>query len=152
MEKIKVVGLNSVRYPAGIFTIIVALVLITPLCGYLFDCGCTWPWAGLDSHCNSHKPSAVHWCPWCVSTIGGTASVGLAVLIGFLLSVKPSGSGYDMRDFAWAGIQQKASALEFIQRTVVGLIGFTFAAAITAWLSGYLQGYPYFVFIGDWPL
>ncbi|HIF18199.1 MAG TPA: hypothetical protein EYG50_10745 [Cycloclasticus sp.] len=152
MEKTSMVGLNSIRYQAGILTVIVALILITPLCGFLFDCGCTWPWAGLESHCNIHNPNAVHQCPWCVSTIAGTGSVGLAVLIGFLLSVKPSGSGYDVRDSALAGIQQKASASDFIQRAVIGLLGFTIAAVITAWLSGYVLEYPYFVFISGWPL
>jgi hypothetical protein len=33
---------------AVVFTGIIILILVTPLCGFLFDCGCTWPWSGLD--------------------------------------------------------------------------------------------------------
>ncbi|PCI17054.1 MAG: hypothetical protein COB62_07680 [Piscirickettsiaceae bacterium] len=143
--------LISTKYQAGLFTVIAALVLITPLCGLLFDCGCTWPWAGLESHCNIHNPKAVHQCPWCVSTVAGGLSVGLAVLVGFLLSVKSVNSGYDMRDSALAGMRHEAQSLAFIKRVLVGLLGFAIIAVITGWLSGYLQGYPYFVLLHEQP-
>jgi hypothetical protein len=146
------VGSNLVRYQAGVFTVIAALILITPLCGLLFDCGCTWPWAGLESHCNIHNDQALHQCPWCVSTIAGVVSVGLAVLIGFLLSVKPSSTGYHMQDSALASIQETAFVADFVKRVFVGLSGFAATAVATGWLSGYLQGYPYFVLVSDWPL
>jgi len=137
--------LCSIRYQVGYFTVIAALILITPLCGLLFDCGCTWPWAGLESHCNIHDPSAVHQCPWCVSSIAGAVSVGLAVLIGFLLSIKQLNSGYDMRDSALAGMHKKMGPFYMVKKFIVGLIGFTVTAVITGWVSGYLQGYPYFL-------
>jgi len=146
------VGSDSIRYSAGIVTVIAALILITPLCGLLFDCDCTWPWQGLESHCNIHNPQAAHQCPWCVSSIAGGASVGLAVLVGFLLSIRESHSGYDMRDSALAGTQQTGSALGFVKRITVGLLGFTVVAVGTGWLSGFMQGYPYFVLLSEWPL
>jgi len=37
---------------------------MTPLCGFLFKCGCVWIWAGADRHCNIHQSSPPH-CPWC---------------------------------------------------------------------------------------
>lgn len=137
--------LFSVRYQAGLFTVTIALIVITPLCGLLFDCGCTWPWAGLESHCNIHNSAAVHQCPWCVSTLAGAGSVGLAVLIGFLLSIKPTNAGYDMRGSALAVTRQAPTMPAFIKRVSTGLLGFLVIAIATGWLSGYLQGYPYFV-------
>ena len=146
------VGLHSIRNPAGIMTAIAMLVLITPLCGFLFDCGCTWPWAGLESYCNIHQPDAAHQCPWCVSFFAGALSLGLAMLVGFLLSIMPASSGYDVRNAALVSIQPKPPMSAIVLRTLVGLLGFTVMAAITGWLSGYAQGYPYFVFISGWPL
>jgi len=145
-------GVSSARFSAGILTLIATLVLITPLCGLLFDCGCTWPWAGLESHCNIHNPEAAHQCPWCVSTIAGVVSVGLAVLIGFLVSIKPANLGYDIRDSALAGIQTASTVADFSKRVVSGLLYFAVVAVATGWLSGYLQGYPYFLFIKAWPI
>lgn len=146
------VGLYSIKNPAGIITAIAMLVLMTPLCGFLFDCGCTWPWAGLESNCNIHQQGAAHQCPWCVSFFAGAFSLGSAMLVGFLLSIMPSRSGYDVRNAALVSIQPKPLIPVVIQRTLVGLIGFTLMAAVTGWLSAYVQGYPYFIFISGWPL
>ena len=132
------------RYYASFFTLAAMLVLITPLCGLLFDCGCTWPWQGFESHCNIHNPEAAYQCPWCVSSMAGILSCGLAVLVGFLLAIKPIKSGYDIRGSALVGFQQASTAPEFTKRVLVGLLGFTVVAAITGWISGYIQGYPYF--------
>ena len=135
----------AVRYQAGFFVALVALIIITPLCGWLFDCGCSWPWAGLESHCNIHNPEALHQCPWCGSTFAGVVSVGLAVLMGFLLAIRQLKSGYDMRGSALAGWQQTSAALDFTKRVSIGLTAFAITAVATAWLSAYVQGYPYFV-------
>lgn len=32
--------------------VVFALIGVTPLCGFMFDCGCDWPWSGLYHHCN----------------------------------------------------------------------------------------------------
>lgn len=130
------------RYQAGFFVVLVALIIITPFCGWLFDCGCTWPWAGLESHCNIHNPDVQHQCPWCASTFAGVVSVGLAVLMGFLLAIRPLKSGYDMRGSALAGRQQTSAILGFIKRVSMGLTAFAVTAVITAWLSAYAQDYP----------
>jgi len=146
------VGLSLSRFSAGAFTLIAALVLITPLCGLLFDCGCTWPWSGLESHCNIYNPDAPHQCPWCVSAIAGGVSVGLAILLGFLVSIRPVNLGYDVRDSALAGIQDVSVFADFSKRVMLGLLCFLMVAVATGWLSSYLQGYPYFVYISTWPV
>ena len=40
-------------------------VFVTPWCGVLFGCGCTWLWAGLARFCNIHRAAGPH-CPWCM--------------------------------------------------------------------------------------
>jgi len=146
------VSVSSSQLSAGIFTLIAMSVLITPLCGLLFDCGCTWPWLGLESHCNIHNSEAEHQCPWCVSIVAGVASVGLAFLVGFLVSMKPANLGYDIRDSALAVIQDAPNSAGFLKRVTLGLLYFLVVAVISGWLSGYLQGYPYFIFISAWPV
>ena len=137
------------RYGAGMVTVVAALILITPLCGVLFNCGCTWPWAGLESHCNIHMPQVEHQCPWCVSTLAGVLSVGLAVLIGFLISIKETKARHEIHDTVLAGWQRSKQSPRFIKRVVRGLIGFLVVAVATGWLSAYWLEYPYFL-LAEW--
>lgn len=44
-------------------------MIATPLCGYIFGCGCTWPWSGLAEHCNFFEPLREWSCPFCVDSI-----------------------------------------------------------------------------------
>ena len=48
---------------SGTATLITTLIIVTPLCGFLFQCGCDWPWSGLDTRCNFYKPVIEHPCP-----------------------------------------------------------------------------------------
>jgi hypothetical protein len=52
-----------------------ALIAITPLCGFMFDCGCDWPWNGLHHHCNVFDADAKLKCPWCDSKVAGSLSM-----------------------------------------------------------------------------
>jgi len=74
----------------AVFTGILVLILITPFCGFLFDCGCTWPWSGLDSKCNFYKQNTIHKCPWCASWITGWLSVGVSIASGMFVAVRGS--------------------------------------------------------------
>ncbi|MEN8198090.1 MAG: hypothetical protein ABFS30_16530, partial [Pseudomonadota bacterium] len=40
------------RRLGGIATGAIAAILVTPYCGLLFGCGCTWPWSGLVAQCS----------------------------------------------------------------------------------------------------
>ena len=73
--------------PAGILCVFAALIITTPLCNFIFSCGCTWPGLGLDSHCNFHVEQVPDKCPWCVSWIAAGFSLGSALLVGYCLSV-----------------------------------------------------------------
>jgi hypothetical protein len=53
-------------------TVIIASALITviivPLCGWLYGCGCDWPWRGFYEHCNAFIAESPDKCPWCVNS------------------------------------------------------------------------------------
>lgn len=124
--------LNSISYErkiSGITTLIAALIMLTPMCGFLFQCGCDWPWFGLDAHCNFYKPPAEHKCPWCVSMLTGTFATGLATIFGVLITMMP----------LWniTGILTQVSA-----RIVLGLSAFFVVGIVAAALAAIVQHYP----------
>jgi hypothetical protein len=71
---------------SALIVLIIELITITPLCGYLFQCGCDWPWLGLDEKCNYHQSHIKQQCPWCVSMVIGTLSTALAIMMGLYAS------------------------------------------------------------------
>ena len=119
---------------AAVFTGILVLILITPLCGFLFDCGCTWPWSGLDSMCNFYKQNTIHKCPWCASSITGGLSVGASIASGMFVTVSPLPIVGD-------GVRNE----RFI-RILLGTITFLCVAIATSWLAVELQNYPFGIF------
>jgi len=60
--------------------------LVTPLCGWLFSCGCDWPWHGLASHCNYFDPAATQPCPWCEHALLSTLAILLATAAGIAVA------------------------------------------------------------------
>lgn len=121
---------------AGLIFVLVSLFVITPLCGYLFSCGCTWPGVGLDENCNYYDMAAKHQCPWCGSMIAGGLSVGLSIFAGYFISTKD-----------W--FLQQTDAPVFFQimvRVSSGLGVFILVALITGLVSAKMQGYPTFIF------
>jgi hypothetical protein len=56
-----------------------ALTALTglPICDAIFDCGCTWLFAGADAHCDIQRPGPPD-CPICANwLIGGPFFAGL---------------------------------------------------------------------------
>ena len=121
---------------AVVFTSIIVLIVVTPLCGALFDCGCTWPWSGLDSGCNFHQYNAVHKCPWCDSLITGWLSVGASFASGLFVAASP------------LPIMGDGARNESLIRILLGTITFLCVAIISGWLAAELQNYPLGIF-GD---
>jgi len=116
------------RYSAAI-TLLTTLIIITPLCGYLFQCGCDWPWQGLDTHCNFYNPHTKHQCPWCASMATGVLSVGISILAGVWSSTALLPAFY-LRSFNPA-----------VVRTFQGLLIFVSIAILTAGIAALYQGY-----------
>ncbi len=125
----KLTSISSERKASGITTLIAALILLTPMCGFLFQCGCDWPWSGLDAHCNFYKPHAEHKCPWCVSMLTGVLATGLATLLGVLIAIIPL--------WKMSGTIQQVGV-----RIVLGLSAFFVVGIVTAILAAIVQHYP----------
>jgi hypothetical protein len=125
----------SIGKPAGIITVLISLIVITPLCGLLFSCGCTWPGAGLEENCNYFDRSAHYQCPWCTSIIAGGLSVGFALFAGYFASMAN-----------WFSLQSPSPAFKQVFVRVIGGLGVFFLAAFVAGLvSAKIQGYPVFL-------
>ena len=124
---------NNQRVAAGI-TLAIALILITPLCGYLFQCGCTWPWSGLDSACNSYDSTALHRCPWCASLLAGWLSTALALLAGLAAAT------------AYRPIFGAGKFVETTARILFGVAVFCVVAFVAAGISAKTQHYSLGIF------
>jgi len=122
---------------AFVFTSIIVVILVTPLCGFLFDCGCTWPWTGLDSKCNFYQHNAVHKCPWCISLITGWLSVGVSIASGVFVAVSS------------LPILGDSVRNEGFIRILLGMMAFLFIAILAGWLAAELQNYPLGIFGGN---
>jgi hypothetical protein len=116
---------------SGAATLIATLIIVTPLCGLLFQCGCDWPWSGLDAGCNYYKPGADHQCPWCASKITGISSTGLAIIGGVLTAMAPS-----------LPLAVVRPVNEVAARTLLGLAVFVLAAILSAGAAALWQSYP----------
>ncbi len=118
---------------AGLSMIGFTAIFVTPYCGYLFECGCTWPWSGLDADCNIHQADAEHRCPWCASLVAG--GVSMLVLFG--------------ATFMAAATRSRGAQSSFIAGYAKGLgrgfVAFLIAGFITAWGAALYTGYPMFI-------
>jgi len=106
-------------------------IVITPLCGFLFQCGCDWPWQGLDSRCNYYQSYAVHHCPWCTSMPVGVLMIGFAGV---------SGLWFSMREFDFLLKREMNSTV--ILRVVLASLVFVFLTTVMASLATNWQDYP----------
>lgn len=116
---------------SAINTLVIAVIIITPLCGLLFQCGCDWPWSGLDSHCNFYKPYAQHHCPWCASMTTGVLSTGLAIIAGVLTAIQSQNL-----------LNSGNFATEVSIRTTIGIVVLILIAILSAAIAALLQAYP----------
>ena len=124
----------NLQMPAGILTLLASLIVITPLCGFLFNCGCTWPLLGLDKNCNYYDTGTFHKCPWCASWIAGGLSVGISVIAGYLVSMKA---------VTTLRLQALRNTHQLCISVLFGLLSFLIFAVAGAWLSALGQGYAF---------
>jgi hypothetical protein len=121
----------TVKSISGSVTLMATLIIVTPLCGLIFLCGCDWPWSGLDVRCNFYRPDEEHQCPWCASLVTGLLSTGLAISCGVLTAMVPTFS-----------LATHNSVIEMTVRTLTGLMLFVLTAILTGGLAAYWQHYP----------
>lgn len=118
------------RYRDNLLICACCAVLITPLCGYLFACGCDWPWSGLDSHCNINLPESRYQCPWCTSIILGISAFIAATLTAIYTAKKiPISINYTIE--------------QVIVRISIGNIIFIVCTTVMALITAQWQQYPY---------
>lgn len=110
-------------------TILFILLIVTPLCGLLFQCGCDWPWLGLDSKCNYYQHDAKQQCPWCASMITGILSTGLAGFISIYVSTVS------------ISLTKLLACKEVVVRTLSGVFIYIMLVTIVAGLAAFLQNY-----------
>lgn len=113
-----------------VLTIVGSLIIVTPLCGLLFQCHCNWPWSGFYFHCNFYQTETLHKCPWCNSDFAGLTSIGMALVSACLAihQLKSSPSAYSYKNIT--------------VRIFCGMCIFILVASIGAMASAYFQNYP----------
>ncbi|MEN8260796.1 MAG: hypothetical protein ABFS02_09465 [Pseudomonadota bacterium] len=115
-----------VSWPA-LATLVAAVVVVAPLCGALFGCGCTWPWAGFIGNCASLGGPGGRLCPWCELPVTGLVSVVAAIFAGTATAKQFSHPtmSFGREPFA-------ARSRDFLVTTVLGILVFVTVAMITA--------------------
>lgn len=110
-----------------------AALLLTPLCGLWFSCGCDWPWSGLHTHCNALRAGAPEpHCPWCVNPMVAGAAIGFAALIASLAVM------------AVCALPARRSAAMLLAWGS-GIAAFTLALAFAGWITAILTDHPSFL-------
>jgi hypothetical protein len=122
--------IGKIKMQAGFVSFFTMVIIVTPFCGFLFDCGCNWPWLGLNASCNYYQ-HVIHKCPWCASKVAGLFSVGLSIIAGEFAATGPL-LRTDYRPFQ-----------EAVIRTLFGIMVFLAVAMLSAGLSAQWQNYPF---------
>jgi hypothetical protein len=112
--------------PAGA-TLAISLIVLTPLCGWLFVCGCAWPWSGFFFGCNYFDPASTQRCPWCALPLAGVFPVIFAVFV------------------SWAGVSASSGPKrsDYLIRIGAGMWVFLCAALLSGWLAAHHRHYPF---------
>ncbi|NOQ15189.1 MAG: hypothetical protein GQ583_12035 [Methyloprofundus sp.] len=129
--KFKMATSTAEQRSSAISTLIITVIIITPLCGFLFQCGCDWPWSGLDRNCNFYQAHAQYHCPWCASMISGILSTGLAIIAGIFAATTPQHS-----------LSYAHAVGEVSIRIIFGITVFILVAILCAGVAALLQAYP----------
>ena len=117
-----------VRLGLGVFSGLVVIALVHPVCNFVFGCGCSAMWSGGASTCELMPGAvpAIQACPWCAAhplvQLGVVCGVwGLSFGIGTRLTA----SGFGL----WPGL------------TTILLLAVVFLFC-AAWIMGALAGFP----------
>jgi len=109
--------------------VVFALIAVTPFCGFMFDCGCDWPWSGLYHHCNFFDALAKLKCPWCNNVAAGALS---------MLAVSAPASSWAYRA---ASVGANANA-RFAIGVLAGAVTFHLVSLAAGVLAAIATGYP----------
>lgn len=131
-RRVRKVDMNPLRAPAIAASWGTAIVLVTPLCGLWFSCGCDWPWVNFFFVCNAIVNTPIPHCPWCVDSLTAATSIGFSIAASSLA--------------AWKFRPTVSNALvRILYRSGVGTAVFVGALLIAGWLTALATGYPSFL-------
>lgn len=103
-----------------LIAVAVTCVLFINFCNLVYQCGCTWLWAGAADHCNIH--TGPRHCPWCAIGQSGQLMVWGSMVI-------PQ---------AWIAF---GSRLGFVPRLAAALAAFPVMGLLAAVAVGWQRGY-----------
>jgi len=103
-------------------------LLVTPVCGWLFRCGCDWPWRGLATHCNYFDATATVRCPWCEHPLASALAIVTSTAVGMTATQRA------VRRCPTDGNLLRALLLGL----AVSVAGLLFTGAVTLCLAGTL--------------
>lgn len=114
------------------FLLLAALVAVlkTPLCGWIFQCGCVSLWSGAAEHCNVHLARAFH-CPWCEHP--GLGTLGFALMLAG-------------QALAFVLIRRQGGSVR--TSTLGAVAALPVAALLAGGLTFLLTDYPHFLVMG----
>jgi hypothetical protein len=104
-------------------------IFITPLCGAIFHCGCTWLWAGGGEKCVGMMDmvGTQHHCPWCAD-----APWGFWIPISVIVLTQTA-----VILLLWCRYRAHLG-----WQVLVGLVAFLVASYGEALIHGWYKGYP----------
>ena len=101
-------------------------ILFIDMCDLIFDCGCTWLWAGGTALCNAHHTTGPR-CRWCAhDTAGATAFLGVMLAQAALI---------------YGPLPAAVRSLGIWGRFVAALVAFPVVAAVIGVIHGNWYGY-----------
>jgi len=111
-----------------VLSIALAMLLILPLCGWMFQCGCGFLWSSYEK-CNIHQPGVPH-CPWCVERNSVLMALPFFLIVGAQVTV--------------IYLVNKKYAPPFLILLMLGLLTFFVIAVVAGYWFKVMDNYPYF--------
>lgn len=110
-------------------SVVFAAVFITPFCGWVYRCGCTYLWAGIARRCNIHDPATPN-CPWCLGDSPLLLFLPLLLIVAGQCAV------------LWG--LHRGAAPSAVVLTLVGVVSFFVLGGVLAFIYKLVAGYPHF--------
>src|SRR5262245_11059752 len=102
-------------------------IFLLPICGLIFQCGCSYLWSTRDQHCNIHDPAAPN-CPWCIAPFHNHALSALVQMIPFVVIFSCSTMAIH--------VSRLKLGRSYIKQLSAGIIGGLLAMFAVGWTYG----------------
>jgi hypothetical protein len=109
-------------------------IFLLPLCGLIFQCGCTHLWAGADSHCNIHVKGQPD-CPWCISPFHNPTLSFIVQMLPFVLIFTAI--------CIFSHFSRSIIGKNYFKQLAVGIVGGLIIMFAVASIYGWIYDYPF---------